>query len=141
MKISAFVLVLSMLANLSFASFNGEPTVGQANLEDTVNRESLKLSLVGEWTKVSQDEYQQGFSDLCLFADGKFKGHTADGKRVCGKWEISSDGIHLAFHKTCEKTGDNIGTMLVEIEMVDGHMLTLKSIGAGGDVQSQTFIQ
>jgi hypothetical protein len=140
MKISAFVLLLSMLAHLSFANFSESHLHSLENCggKDTVSRESLAMSLVGDWTKIGQDEIGEGFTDLSIFADGKFKAHTADGKRVCGTWEISNDGEFLAIHKRCEKTGENTGTLLVQIELTDGHLLTLKQPGTTN--HKQTFI-
>ena len=118
MKISAFVLLLSLLANLSFASFSADTLAVRANYEnmDTASRESLKINLVGDWTKISQDELAWGFSSLSLFANGKFKGTATDGQRVCGNWELSSDGVLIAIHKICEETGKKKETVLAQIE-------------------------
>lgn len=141
MKISALILSLSLLANLSFASLSGDSFTVQATTykKDTVNRESLKISLVGEWTKISQDDLDWGFSSLSLFADGKFKGTNHAGQQVCGNWEVSADGEFIAIHKICEKTGEKTGTVLAQIEMADGHTMTLKTLGV--QAGKQTFIQ
>lgn len=80
-----------------------------------------------------------GFTSLSIFADGKFKGTTSDGKSVCGQWEISSDGEFIAIHKICEKTGEKTGTVLAKIEMADGHTMTLNTLGV--QAGKQTFIQ
>lgn len=132
--------MLSMLANLSFANFSSlsPDSFECGNGKDSVRRESLALSLVGDWTKIGQDETEGGFADLSIFADGKFKAHTTDGKRICGTWEISKDGEFLAMHKRCEKTGEATGTLLVHIELVDGHLLTLTQPGEMS--RKQTFI-
>ena len=141
MKISAFVILLSLLTNLSFARLSGGSLAVQANYEniDTAHRESLKISLVGEWTKISQDELGWGFSSLSLFADGKFKGTTPEGKQVCGNWEVSADSEFIAVHKISEKTGEKTGTLLAQIEMADSHTMTLKTFGV--QAGKQTFIQ
>lgn len=133
MKSSAFVILLSLLAHLSFASLS---------LVDTLyvrTDSALKVSLVGDWTKISQDDLEWGFTSLSLFADGNFKGVTPEGKTVCGQWEISSDGAFIAIHKICEKTGEKTGTVLAQIEMADGHTMTLRTMGA--QAGKQTFIQ
>ncbi|MBI1224641.1 MAG: hypothetical protein GC192_05350 [Bacteroidetes bacterium] len=141
MKSSAFVLLLSLLANLSFASFSKDSLTVNSSYEnmDTAHRESLKISLVGDWTKISQDDLDWGFSSLSLFADGKFKGITPEGQAVCGHWEVSNDGEFIAIHNICEKTGEKTGTMLAQVEMADGHTMTLKTLGA--QAGKQTFIQ
>lgn len=141
MKSSAFVLMLSLLANLSFATFSVDTLTVQTNKSymDTASRESLKVTLVGDWTKISQDELDWGFSSLSLFADGKFKGTATDGLEVSGSWEVSSDGQIIAIHKLSEKTGEKLETVLAQIETADGHTLTLRSFGVKEG--KQTFIQ
>ncbi len=138
MKSSAFVILLSLLANLSFASLSSPDTLAVRAIYEK-NDSALKVSLVGDWIKISQDELDWGFVSLSLFADGKFKGITPEGKSVCGQWEISSDGAFIAIHKICEKTGEKTGTVLAQIEMADGHTMTLKTLGV--QAGKQTFIQ
>jgi hypothetical protein len=141
MKISAFVLILSFLANLSFANLSGVALGIQTNFDhmDTADQDGLKVVLVGDWTKISHDELNWGFSSLSLFADGKFKGTTPEGRKVCGSWEITKDGEFIAIHQVCEKTGEKTGTVLAHIEMADGHTLTLSAPGV--QAGKQTFIQ
>ncbi|GEM_PF-2977228 len=141
MRISSFVLLLSLLANLSFARLSGDSLTTQANFEnmDTVSRDGLNISLVGDWTKIGQDQGPQSFASLSIFADGKFKGVTGDGQRVSGDWELSSDGQFIALHKISEETGKRLETVLAQIELADGHTLTLKSTNV--QAKSQTFIQ
>lgn len=133
MKSSAFVILLSLLANLSFASLS--------SIDSLVVRtdSARRVGLVGDWTKISQDDLAWGFTSLSLFSDGKFKATTSEGKPVCGQWEISSDGEFIAIHSICEKTGEKTGTVLAQIEMADGHTMTLRTMGA--QASKQTFIQ
>ena len=93
----------------------------------------------GEWTNIGQSQLSTGFSSLCLFANGKFKGTDSDGQRVCGSWELSADGQFMALHKICEETGEKTGTVVAQIELVDGHILTLGLPSDQGG--KQTFIQ
>ena len=141
MKISAFVLLLSLLSNLSFASLSEDTLTMWASTEnlDTVSRDALQTNLLGDWMNIGQNKLENGFASLNLLANGKFEGSTSEGKRVCGFWELSADGLSLAFHKVCEKTGELTGTVLAQIELMDGHMLTLKMPNELGG--QQTFIQ
>ena len=141
MKISAFVLFLSLLSNLSFASFSEDTLAMRAFTEnlDTVSRDALQANLLGDWMNIGQNKLENGFVSLHLLASGKFEGTTSDDKRVCGFWELSTDGVSLEFHKVCEKTGKVTGTVLAQIELMDGHMLTLKLPDELGG--HQTFIQ
>ena len=141
MKIPAFVLLLSLLANLSFASFSDDTLTLQSSIEnmDTVCRDGSRVCLVGEWTNIGQSQLSAGFSSLSLFANGKFEITDSDGQQVCGNWELSADGLFMALHKICEETGEKTGTVIAQIELADGHMLTLgMPSGQGG---KQTFIQ
>lgn len=141
MKISAFVLMLSMLANLSFASFTENSWSIQTAYEnvDTVSRDGLTANLIGEWTNIGLSKKDSGFASLSLLANGKFSGTAPNGQRICGQWEVSKDGLSLVMHKICEETGEKTGTVVAQIELVDGHMLTLEMPGVQGG--KQTFIQ
>lgn len=141
MKIAAFVLFLSLLANLSFANLTTNNSTVHSNgcMVDTINRDGLIVSLQGEWTNIGQTSHATGFSSISLLADGKFVGKSLDGKKICGHWEVSKDGLSLVLHKTCEKTGKTDETTIAQMELVDGHLLTLTLPDEQGG--KQTFVQ
>ena len=126
---------------MSFAGLSGDtiPVVSQIDTSLNVCRDGLKICLIGDWTNIGQDEQTNGFATLTIFASGKFEGTDADGKRVCGRYEVSNDGQILLLRKICEKTGKDLGAMIAHIELLDGHMLSLgMSEEMGG---KQFFIQ
>ena len=122
MKIPAIVIMLSLLANLSFARFSEAKPATWAVTEnlDTANRDRILTNLHGNWTNLNEARAENGFSSLSLLASGKFEGTTADNKRVCGFWELSADSTTLKFHKTCEETGRITETVLAQIKLMDG---------------------
>jgi hypothetical protein len=140
MKTSAFVLLLSLLANLSFTSLSGMTAKTQAYFEymDTVSRDGLTTSLFGDWTNIGQDKPGSGMASLSLHANGKFNGMTAEGKKICGNWEVSTDTLSLVLHKVCEKTGKK-ETVIAKAKLMDGHLLTLEMPADSGG--KQMFIQ
>ncbi len=133
--------MLSMLANLSFASFTENNWSIQTAYEnvDTVSRDGLTANLIGEWTNIGLSKKDSGFASLSLLANGKFSGTAPNGQRVCGQWEVSKDSLSLVLHKICEETGIKTETVVAQITLVDGHMLTLELPGVQGG--KQTFIQ
>jgi hypothetical protein len=141
MKIAVFVLLLSMLANLSFANFSGDTlSVGAAyERMDTADRNGLAIGLLGDWVNLTETAAGNGLGSLSILSNGKFIGTIANGQRICGTWEISTDTLSLVLHKICETTGQTTGTIEAQLALVDGHILTLelpKDLGG-----KQTFIQ
>lgn len=141
MKIAAFVLLLSMLANLSFANFSGDSlSVGAAyERMDTAGKSGLAVGLLGDWVNLAETAAENGLGSLSILSNGKFIGTIANGKRVCGTWEVSADKLSLVLHKICETTGEATGTIVAQIALVDGHILTLELPEELGG--KQTFIQ
>jgi hypothetical protein len=141
MKIAAFVLLLSLVANLSFANLTDSMTSFRQGHErlDTVSRDGLSINLLGDWNNIGESQDQLAFSTLSIYANGKFSGTDATGKKVCGNWEISNDSMTLVLHKICEKSGLNTETVIAKIELLDGHMLALDLPTEKGG--KQLFIQ
>ena len=141
MKPSAFILLLSLLANLSFANLSGSAATYQPCSEhkDTVCRDGLTINLLGDWNNIGLTQNATGFASLSIHASGKFEGTDAAGKRVCGRWDVTNDGLSLVLQKICEETGVKTETVIAQIELVDGHMLTLDMPTEQGG--KQLFIQ
>jgi hypothetical protein len=141
MKTSAFVLLLSLLANLSFAGLSGDtiPVISNNDTLDNVCRDGLKICLVGDWMNISQEQQTNSFASLTIHGSGKFEGTDANGKRICGRYEVSNESLSLVLHKICEKTGVDQGTLVGHIELLDGHMLSLEMPEEMGG--KQLFIQ
>jgi hypothetical protein len=142
MKTSAFVLLLSLLANLSFAGLSGDtiPVISNYDTLNSVCRDGgLKICLVGDWTNISQEQQTNSFASLTIYGSGKFEGTDAKGKRICGRYEVSNESLSLLLHKICEKTGADQGTLIGHIELLDGHMLSLEMPEEMGG--KQLFIQ
>ncbi len=127
MKTSAFILLLSLVTNLSFAGLTNDTIpVGKIYEQlDNACRDGLNICLIGDWTNIGDTSESNGFASLSMYGSGKFEGTDAKVKRICGTYEISKDELTLVFHKICEKTGVDLGTMIAKIELVDGHMLSL----------------
>jgi hypothetical protein len=141
MRTSAFILLLSLVANLSFGSLTSDSIpVGKISEQfNSCSRDGLNICLVGDWMNIGEAPQVNGFASLSMYGSGKFEGLDANGKRVCGTYEISRDNLTLVFHKICEKTGVDLGTLITKIEMVDGHMLSLNLPEEMGG--KQVFIQ
>ncbi|MCC6723919.1 MAG: hypothetical protein IT258_05375 [Saprospiraceae bacterium] len=127
MRTSAIVLLLSLFANLSFARFSNDTIPdGQVYLTaSTACEGGSNLCLVGDWMNISETTNGNGFASITIYGNGKFDGADSKGKRICGRYEISKDNLYLVFHKTCEKTGVDLGDFVAQIELLDGHMLSL----------------
>lgn len=127
MKTSAFILLLSLFANLSFGRLASD-TIPVGKIYEQFNnscRDGLNICLIGDWMNIGEVPHVNGFASLSMYGSGKFEGLDANGKRVCGTYEISKDNLTLVFHKICIKTGVDLGTLTAKIELVDGHMLSL----------------
>ena len=141
MKTSSFILLLSLLANLSFANLSGKAATYSSCIErlDTVGRDGLSVNLLGDWNNIEGSQGALGFASLSIYASGKFEGINVEGKKVCGDWELTKDNISLVLHKVCDKTGKKLETVIAKIEVVDGHMLTMHLPSEQGG--KQLFIQ
>ena len=141
MKTFAFVLMLSLLANLSFAGLTSDTIPSNYSFEklDSACRDGLNICLIGNWMNIGQGQQENGFASLSMYGSGRFEGTDHKGKRICGRYEIVKDELTLVLHEICEKTGKDLGTFLAKIELIDGHMLSMAMPEEMGG--KQLFIQ
>ncbi|MBI5914889.1 MAG: hypothetical protein HY842_05890 [Bacteroidetes bacterium] len=104
---------------------------------------TLKANLIGEWTNVSRATGT--FGCLKFKADGTFSVKSGLLNHESGVWEVTPDAQYLLLHLTAAQSGAVTKTIVVKVEQVDGHGLTVaypQEVSEGKlELVQQTFIQ